>query len=398
MPDILTGVLTSDAVLAGKQVRNVTKGLSMKYVDLNPLTALLLKMPKGRTLTNYLAEWTRKDLLPRWDTISAVSGASGATITVTPANVSYFKVGDLVQIPQLNPGATETDIGVVTTKATTIVVTAVGWQSNLKVTAATFPTVTAGMSLQILIDASEEYSQKPAMKVTKDEQEWNYIHFARAPYNIGNIEADVKQYTGPERKERRAETHRNIRVHLDEMTIHGERYYRDGTNGRQYFMRGFRRFIEQGAGSNILDWSSGLNEADFDEYLQKGPCQSGIGSKVRFGFFSDDLTLKILEIGKAKQRIVDGGVTVLGMHFNTYVAPNGTRLHFRDHHAMVEDWQGAGLIIDPTRARIRPYGTQGVLQLHTEIQEPDRAGFSDEWRIIMSLEIDRIEPFGWIYK
>lgn len=398
MPTILTGTLTSDAVLEGKQVRDVTKGLSQKYVDLNPLTAILMKMPKGRTLTNYKAEWTRKDLLPRWDTISSVSGASGATITVTPANVSYFKVGDVVQIPQLNPAATETDIGVVTTKTTTIVVTAVGWQSNLAVTAATFPTVSAGMNLQIIIDASEEYSQKPAMKVTKDEQEWNYIHFARAPYNIGNIEADVKQYTGPERKERRSETHRNIRVNLDEMTVHGERYYRDGTNGRQYFMRGFRRFIEQGAGSNILDWSSGLNEADFDEYLQKGPCQSGIGSKVRFGFFSDDLVLKILEIGKAKQRIVEGGTTVLGMHFNTYISPNGTRLHFRDHHAMVEDWQGAGLIIDPTRARIRPYGTQGVLQLHTEIQENDRAGISDEWRIIMSLEIDRIEPFGWIYK
>ena len=32
---------------------------------------------------------------------------------------SYFKVGDLVQIPQLAPAATETDIGVVTTKTTT---------------------------------------------------------------------------------------------------------------------------------------------------------------------------------------------------------------------------------------------------------------------------------------
>ena len=191
MPTILTGTLTSDAVLAGKQVRDVTKGLSMKYVDLNPLTAVLMKMPKGRTLTNYKAEWTRKDLLPRWDVISAVSGASGATITVTPTNVSYFKVGDVVQIPQLNPSATQTDIGVVTTKTTTIVVTAVGWQSNLAASAATFPTVSAGMNLQIIIDASEEYSQKPAMKVTKDEQEWNYIHFARAPYNIGNIEADV---------------------------------------------------------------------------------------------------------------------------------------------------------------------------------------------------------------
>ena len=398
MPTVLTGALGVEDVLAGKKVRDVSPGLYQKYQTLNPLLALMMKMPKGRRATNELVEWTRKDLLTRWDAISAVTTASGAAITVTPTNVSYFKVGDVVQIPQLNPAATETDIGVVTTKTTTIVITAVGWQSNSNVTAATFPTVTVGMNLHILHDASEEYSQSPAMKVTQDEQEWNYPAFLRAPYAIGNIKKDGKNYTGPERAERRAETHRDIRIQMEEDLFHGERYYRDGTNGRQFFMRGFRRYIQQGGGNNVLDWSGGLTEADFDEYLLKGPMKSGLGGKVRFGFFSDDLILKLTEIGKAKQRITSEKVNVLGMAFDVYKGPNGVRLLFTDHHLLVNDYEGAGLIVDPTRARIRPYGTQGQLQFHSEIQENDRAGIKDEWRILMSLEVDRFEPHGWIHK
>jgi len=395
---VLTGTLGVEDVLQNKQVRDVSKGLYHKYLDLNPLTALLMKMPKGRTAYNPKVFWHRQDLLPRWDVISAVTTASGATVVFTPTTVDRFKLGDVVEIPQLSPGATETNIGVVTTLATTVTLTAVGWQSNLAATASTFPTITGGMNAHIINDSSEEYSQKPAMKVNKVAEEWNHIHFSRVPYVIGNIEEEVKQYTGDERPSRRTETYKDIRIQTEENMFHGERYYRDGTNGRQFFARGFRRFIQQGAGVNILDWSSGLTESNFDEFLQKGCCKAGIGSSVRFGFFSDNLCLRLNEIGKAKQRIVEGGTTVLGMHFNTYVAPNGTRLHYRDHHLMVEDYENAGLIIDPTRARIRPYGTQGVMRLLTDIQENDRAGVADEWQIIYSLEIDRIEPMAWIDK
>jgi len=398
MPTVLTGTLGVGDVLANKQVRDVSKGLYYKYQTLNPITALLMKMPKGRTAYNPKVEWSRQDHLPRWDTISGVTTPSGATVVVTPANVSYFKVGDLVQIPQLSPAATETDIGVVTAKSTTITLTAVGWQSNLAATAATFPTVTIGMNLHILTDSSEEYSQKPAMKVLKVEQEWNHVHFVRAPYVVGNIEMDVKQYTGPERPARRLETYKDIRIQVEENMIHGERYYRDGSDGRQFFARGFRRFIQQGGGDNVFDWSSGFTEADFDSFLLKGPMKQGIGSQVRFGFFASNICLELTKIGKAKQRLVDGGTTILGMAFETYKGPNGLKLHFMDHHLMVNDWENAGLIIDPTRARVRPYGSQGVMRLLTDIQENDRAGVADEWQIIYSLEVDRFEPHGWMDK
>lgn len=397
MSTILTGALGTEDVNSSKQVRDVTPNLTYKYQELGPLTALMMRMKKGATAFNPKVEWHRNDLLPRWDSISAVSGASGATITVTPANVSYFKVGDVVEIPQLNPTSVQTNVGVVTTKTTTLVITAVGFQSNGATTAATFPTVSVGMKLHILNDSSEEYSQKPAMKVRQVENEWNYVTFLRAPYVIGNIQDDQKNYTGPERTQRKKETHDDIRIQYEENLLHGERYYRAGTNGRQYFARGFRRYIQQGDGDNIFDWSSGtFSEAQWDAYLTKGPCKSGIGGPVRFGYFSEDLYLRILEIGKAKERIT-GRTQILGQWFDVY-SINGINLYMRIHHLLVEDYQGSGFIIDPTQARIRPYGTQGVFQFHPDIQENDRAGVADEWRILGSLEVSSVFPHGYIHK
>jgi hypothetical protein len=399
MPTIVQGTLGVNDVNTGKQVRDVTKGLYHKYQNINPLTAVMAKMPKGKATVNPKKEYTRKDLLPRWDTVS-VGAAAGSTLSLTVSNGLYFKAGDVVEFPQVSPSATQTSVGRLTAVNTTtgvIAVSPVGWQSNLATTVATFPAVSAGMYIHILHDASEEYSQRPTMKVTKVEQEWNYITFPRAPFIIGNIEKDILQYTGDERAERREETHRDIRIQMEQALFHGERYYVDGTDGRQFFCRGFKNYIKQGAGVNILNWASGLTEAEWDEFLLKGPCQASIGGPSRFGFFSNDLYLKILEIGKAKQRIVSTP-NILGMSFDTYLAPGGIKIHMMVHHLLTNAYEGAGLIIDPTRARLVPYRRNPVLAYHTELQENDRAGVSDEWRGLFTLEVDRIEPHAWISK
>jgi hypothetical protein len=392
---VLTGTLGHEDVNSSKQVRDVSKRLHYKYMDLGPLTALLMKMPQGRKAINPKVEWLRNDKLPRWDGIASVAGASGATITVTPDNVSYFKVGDIVEVADLSYTSVQTNIGVVTTKTTSIVITAVGWQSNLAASAATFPTVSAGMRLHIISDASEEYSQSPAMKVNQVENEWNNIGFKRAPFVVGNIQGDQENYSGPERKQRKKETHDDIRIQFEEDLFHGERYYRDGTNGRQFFMRGFKRFLRQAGGVNVWQYNGTFTEAQLDEALLKGPCRASIGSKRRFWFMGDDLYLKVLAIGKAKERII-GQKEILGQNFMIYLAPGGIKIYMTVHHLMTDVYSGSGLMIDPKRARIRPYGKQGVFRYLESIQENDRAGMKDEWQIIASLEVDRVDPHMWV--
>jgi hypothetical protein len=404
MPTVLTGALGVEDVLAGKAIRDVTPGLQHLYKDISPLFQIFNRLPKGPTAINEKVEWTRKDLVPRWDTLTTAvaTGGAGVAVTIIPtgdgtSKTAYFKVGDLVEVPGVPEVAGYSNIGRVTTVTanTSIAVDPIGWvDDTIAGTEKSFVATGVGDKIHVICDASEEYSQKPAMKVTKDEQEWNYVGFKRAPFIVGNINMDEKKYTGPERQERREETHKDIRIQSEEDFIHGKRYYVGGTNGRQYFMQGIKRFIVDGAGDNLLtNWAAGMTEADFDEFLVKGPGM--YGSNRKLAFFSNDLFLKINSFAKAKERI-QGTVNFLGLEFTKYLAPdNVTYLMYR-HHLLKETYAGAGLIIDPTYCRIRPYGTQGTMRLLTNIQENDRAGIADEWQIIFSLDVSRIEPHAWI--
>jgi hypothetical protein len=402
MATVLQGTLGVEDVLAGKSIRDVTAGLNYLYPNLSPIFRVMVNLPSGRVATNPKVEWTQKDHLPRWDTLTTTvaEGTAGAAVVLIPTgNLTkdeYFKVGDVIEVPTRPMAATVTNKGYVTAVSadTSVTVKPVGWQSNADAgTAMKFTATDATDKIHIISDASDEYSQKPTPKVTLDVQEFNYIQFLRAPYIIGNINMDVKKYTGPERTERREETHRDIRIQAEELIVRGDRGYIAGSAGRKYFMRGFHEFIRQGAGSNILNnWSSGLTEGQLFEYLVKGPGMYGGDTKL--WFMSNDLYLKVYELASAKQRI-QGEVTKLGLRFQVLLAPDGKRYLMRRHHLFVETHAGFGLIVDPQYARLRPYGTQGVMRLLTEIQENDRAGIADEWQVIFSLEVDRIEPHGY---
>lgn len=405
MPTVLTGALGVEDALAGKAVRDVTPGIQHLYKDISPLFRVFNALPKGPTAFNEKVEWTRKDLVPKWDTLTTAVGESasaGATVDLVPTGdgtsaTAYFKIGDVVEVPGVAESSGYSNIGRVTvvTTNTSITVDPIGWVSDsIAGTEKKFVATAISDEIHVISDASEEYSQKPAMKVTKDEQEWNYIQFLRAPYIIGNIIMDEKKYTGPERAERREETYKDIRIQAENLLIHGKRYYVAGTNGRQFFMQGIKRYIVDGAGDNLLtNWSAGLTEPQWDEFLVKGPGMYGSTTKLLFA--SNDLFLKINELAKTKERI-QGQIEKFGLTFTKYLAPdNVTYLMYR-HHGFTNAYAGAGLIVDPMYARIRPYGTQGTMRLLTNIQENDRAGVADEWQIIFSLEVDRIEPHAWI--
>lgn len=412
-PTVLTGTLGTEDVLSGKKVRDVTPSLQHKYKEITPLFRIFNKVPYGTTATNEKVEWTTKDLLPRWayaTTDVGISGSAGATVTLIPAHTEggsadteRFKVHDVVEVPgRADNGTTTTNIGVVTTVTTdtSIVVDPIGWASNDESTDLKFVATYTNDEIHVMNDASAEYSQKPAMKVTKDAQEFNYIGFLRVPYVIGNINLDGKKYTGPERAERKEETYKDVRIQAEENMIHGKRYYKDVSGvGRQFFMGGFKRYLVDGAGANLLyNWSAGLTEAQWDEYLVKGPGLTG--SNQKFLFTSSDLMLKVNSFAKTKERVIAGGgskyLPKFGIVVTKYLAPDNKIYNIFHHHLFTNYYAGAGLIIDPEYAQISPYGTQGTMRYNPEIQENDRAGIADEWQIIFSLRVLRTEPHGWI--
>ena len=395
----ITGTLGVEDVLEGKQVRDVDKGLYMIVDDnhLAPFVAVTAKtnaIRKRAVAKNPKFEWTRKDIFPRWT--AAVSDASAGTtlsFSVTSGEGDFMKAGDEVEIPEMIiTTATTRVFYVISVTTDAIVLGPVGFQSD-GTTLLTCPAITTGMQLHILSDASDEYSTMPAAKVVKDTQEYNYIQFLRVPYIIGNLELEISQYTGPERAERRAETLKEIKMGFEKVLLFGERGYIAGSAGRKYFTRGLKSYLDVAAGNNILDWSGGLTESQLDEYLLEGPCKWG--GQRKYWFMSTDLFLKVLELAKAKERIISNKVNSLGLAILEYLAPNGKRLYLHQHYMFEEGYEGFGMIIDPDYCGVRPYGSQGTIKLHTEIQANDAAGIADEWRIIAGLQVDRTEPHGY---
>jgi len=400
-----TGVLGIANVNTDKFVRDVTPGLQRKYKNIDPLFRIVNAIPQGKTAYNPKVEWITKDLNVRWaylTTAVAASTAAGATVTLIPAHTEggsadteRFVVGDVVEVPsRAANGTSTTNIGRVATvnADTSIVVDPIGWASNDESTSLKFIATYTNDKIHLLANAQDEYSQKPIPKVPISVSQFNYIQFLRVPYIIGNILLDQKEYTGTEREERREDTYREIRIQAELNCIFGERYYLTGTSGRKYFMSGIYRYIFDGAGSNIYaGWEGGMTEADWDDFLVKGPGFTGSNRKLLFA--SSDLFLKINSFAKTKER-VQGTINMFGIEFTKYLAPDNKVYLMYHHHLFVEDHSGFGLIVDPAYIKNRPYGTQGTMQLATNIQENDRAGIADEWRIIHSLEVSRFEPHG----
>lgn len=411
---LVQGVLGIDDVQPLKQIRDVRRGLFRLYEvnNLKPLVALLgYAMTRsqdkgtGRIATAPKIEWTQGDLLPRWDTLA--SGASaGATAQVTFTNKLMWKLNDIVEFSNVPYTSTTTNMGIITAYAPTTGVatlTPVGRQADgdpATASAKTFPALPTGSRALFISDNSEEWSQMPESKHPYKTLAWNLITFKRVPFKIGNIEQQQAQYTGGQLSESRDDMFIYVQEQMESDLIWSERDKwteadASTTTGARYSTRGMKRWIETSGGDNVLDWSDGLTEAKFDEYLQYGPCR--YGSQRKYAFFGTELYLEINQWAKAKERIV-GQIEFLGLSFDRYRAPGGKELLMFDHHLFDGAYTGAGLIVDPGYIKMVPYGRKGALRELTNQQENDRAGYAGEFQAIYTLHVKRVEPHGWIRK
>lgn len=411
---VVQGTLGIDDVNTSKQIRDVRMGLWRLYDqnNLKPIVSILgyamqqsQDKGAGQIAKNPKIEWFMGDLLPRWDDVA--SGAiAGVTATITMTNLTMWKVGDLVEFPLLPYTTTTTNMGIITTYtvATGVAVLyPVGRQLDADPatgTAKTFVAIPTGTKAMLVSDNSEEYSLMPAAKHPYKTQAFNLITFKRVPYKIGNIEQEVAQYTGDQLSESREDTSIEIQTQMERDLIWSERdkwteAHASTSTGARYAMRGMKRWIETSGGDNVLDWSDGLTEQKFDEYLEFGPCR--YGSQRKYGFFGTELFLEINQWAKAKERII-GTIDILGISFMRYRAPGGREILMHNHHLFDGPYGAYGLICDPAFMKMIPYGRKGALRELTNQQENDRAGYAGEWQAIYTLHVKRVEPHGWIRK
>lgn len=384
----ITGVLGVDDVNTSKQARDVTKGLYQVYDDnhLYPMLAFSSAVMRGRPAKNYKIEWHSKDLFPRWDVV-ATGASAGTTASIVITNANYFAVGDSLIFPGATYASSYSTRGYVYAKSgTTLTIHPVG-ETNI----AAIPT---GSRVMNMSNSSEDYSTMPTSKVVQDDNEYNYIHFMREPFKVGIIQEGMDQYTGSEEEERKNEKGRNIKMSWERQAIFGERDKKTGPGGeRLFFMRGLIKQIEADNGNNILDWSSGLTQSQFNEWLIEGPCKFG-NKKVLYA--SSELFNKIHDLWLAKERTVPQDNAVLGVNVIKYLAPGGKMISLVHHHMFEQDYEGWGILVDHQFAELRPFTKNGAFQYHPNIQAPDVAGMANEWRIIASMEWGSSAPHGLI--
>lgn len=394
----IVGTVGVDDKLAGKEIRDVTPGL-YELVDqnnLHPFLAVQASTRSGQVAKNYKIEWTQKDIFPHWDVVVTgfSAGAADTDCTVVITNANYFQIGDVIEFPKATVASAKMNQAVVTAK-TTVTLTIHPLDASYGCAA-----VAAGEPVHNLSNSAPEYGTMPGIKLVKDTQVYNYIQFLRVPYAVGVFQQNVAQYTGEEVAEREAETFKEIKMQFERQMIWGKRgkYTVSGT-GVKFFMRGLVGWIEADAGDNIYDWSGGLTEAQFDEFLIEGPLK--FGSMSRDLYASSGFLLNLMGWGKTKERILAGGGTktdTLGMAITKYLAPNGKILNIQLHHMFEESYEDAALIVDQQYCDLRPYGADGSFTHHTEIQANDVAGIANEWRLISTIKVDRTEPHAWIHK
>ena len=394
----ITGTVGVDDKLAGKEIRDVDSGL-YELVDqnnLHPFIAVAAYLKSGRTAKNYKVEWTTKDIFPHWDVVATGfnAGAADTACSVVITNADYFKVGDVIEFPEATVASGKMNQAVVTVKSTTTL-TIHPLDSAYGVCA-----VAAGERVHNLSDSSEEYGTMPSIKLVKDVQEYNYVHFMRVPYAVGIFQMGTEQYTGEELAEREDETFKEIKMQFERQAIFGERGKYTATAGVKFFMRGIVSYITNAAGDNILDWSAGLTEKQFDEWFVEGPGK--FGSMKRDWYVSGELLTHIHDWAKTKERILaaggSGGPDTLGLHITKYLAPNGKTLMIQQHHMFEESYSGAGLLVDQTHIDMRGFSENGSFQHHTNIQANDVAGQANEWRLISTIVVKRTETHGWMHK
>ncbi len=383
----IAGVLGVDDVNTSKQARDVTRGLYEVYDDnhLAPMLAFSSATARGRVARNYKIEWHKKDLFPRWDIVTSTTTA-GTSKSVVITNADWFAVGDSLVFPDATYSSGNSIHGYVNAKTgTTLTVKPVG-ETNIAA-------ISAGERVHNMSNSSEDYSSMPTSKVVKDTNEFNYIQFMREPFKVGIIQEGMDQYTGSEEEERKNEKGRNIKMSWERQMIFGERDKETGAGGeRLFFMRGLKKQIEADAGNNILDWSGGLTQSQWNEWLIEGPAKFG-SKKVLY--CSSELFNKIHDLWLAKER-TSIETNIMGVDIMKYRAPGGKIISLVHHHMFEEAYQGCGILVDHLFADLRPYSKAGAFQYHPNIQANDVAGLANEWRIIASMEWGRSEPHGWV--
>lgn len=267
MPTVTSGIVDTEAVLSDEKVVDMAPAFRNLDPDTSQFMTILNKLPSVQAKREKV-NWLEDELFPNLTTlaVSAASAASGSTaqLTVATGTGAYFRVGDIIRIPQLGGVAAE--------------VSATG-TSTVNVTYLTSPSASANSGADVLIvgNAAAQGADYGTLKVTQRVLGYNYTQIFRNPFGFTGTDVEIDTY-GPgdpgNEIAKKAVEHKRA---LENTAFFGTRKFTSSSPSSKGYMGGLQEFIS----TNVWTGAGAIDLAYIDGKLQT-VFQHGSMEKVIF--------------------------------------------------------------------------------------------------------------------
>lgn len=385
---ILSGQDTGN-IEASQRVVDMSEAILLLEPEEAPFTVLLRKLMKKEAV-NPKFEWLEDEVVPYVDQINNAAGYVAGALEFLVDNYTYFAVGDIIKVFRTGETMLVTDVG---NPVNTIDVTR-SWGATAAAA------LVDNDFLYIMGQAAKEGATKPASRMTKKVNKFNYCEIFRTPVKLtATLEASKLYGVNSERAYQRRKKGVEHNRSLERAFWFGEKN-EDLTAEPRRSTGGVTEFLT----TNVTQLANeaAFTQSEFDKFLET---LFLVGSDERW-VFSSPLMLRLitafaqsklqiyqLELGRAAGR-------TFGIAISRYQSPHGvvnlvnTRI-FKDYRTS-GDIAGKVLIaldFDEEGAAYRYLRTRDT-KLKTDIQANDADAHEDEYISECGLQLGQEKRHG----
>jgi hypothetical protein len=366
--------------------------LTLQHESEVPLLTLLGKLASERKKTNIFKFATGR-FAPRTSLVAngeaAVAADNPMTLDVTAGTGVYFLAGDLLEFSGVTEDATHKNIAIVTA-VNTDALTVYGYTDETS-TSYGIPAITQGATVRRISSAMVEGSDGRASSQTIPNVTTQYCQVFEDYFDVTRIQAENRQYTGPERSRLRDESRKKHAVDQEYAAFLGrlgiELSNTTSTGKPRYMMAGSISLIS----SNVLTYGATLEDDELYDFMTDVHSPKYSGGNKRMVLASADLLASVNKLAKAAIRITVRDST-WGPNITT-VQFAGRVWEFIEAPCLSESRDGWGVVMHPRymkKGELIP--TEYRMNVQTAIANYFKDGFESAWGLEQRLE----EVFGII--
>lgn len=385
MPSGISGVRTTDGILAARRVVDMAPKIVMLEDDRKSLMTFLGAL-NTRKVKNPKFNWLTDEIVPKADAVDDGTGMTDSDTAMVVDNGQYFTVNDIIKIPRTGE---------------TCLVTAVSGDT-LTITRS-WGTVAAAAIVDNdpVLRIGNAYSENSTLRdssnnlysaTTVEVDNYNYVQTFRDAFGLSRREQGSELYGGDDRSHQRM---KKLLEHCEKINLafwHGERQIatnRTTTGG----------LLEVIPSANTEAIAT-LTETELEDFLRANTRYGGSkskGGKRKTLFCSRFVNQVISAFARDNQRVTNpGGSIKYGVHATEYHSGTGAVIDIVTDHALEGAvYNGYAALVDPSDMALAQFGDE-YMKLHTDLQENDRDGVVDEYRSDVGLQSGEARHHGLI--